>query len=78
MDENPKYKYMLKALYTLSGANAIMTAYNNDFWMSDSEETIKNSAMVPQLSITYNPFFGVPSKKDINVMIDEVESQYES
>lgn len=34
MDENPKYKYLLKALYTLSGANA-MAAYSNDFWMSD-------------------------------------------
>lgn len=66
---------MLKALYTLSGATAIMTAYNNDFWMSDSDQTIKNSAMVPQLSVTINPFFGVPSKKDINIMIDEVESR---
>ena len=65
MDENPKYKYLLKALYTLCGANAIMTAYNNDFWLifSDSDETIKNSSAFPGVNATIHPFFGLPSKK---------------
>lgn len=76
MDENPKYKYILRALYTLSGANA-MSAFKNEYWSPDetSECTIQNVSRISFRNLSIVPFFGIPSNIEVSQLKDEISTK---